>query len=372
MTGADAIDRLRLARTEGVGPVAWRRLMRRYASAAEALDALPGLARAAGRATAPRIPSPGDARREAERVAALGGTLLFQGDPAYPALLARLEDAPAVIAVLGDPALLSARAVAVVGSRNASANGQRLAESLAADLAQQGLVVVSGLARGIDAAAHRGALRTGATVACIAGGPDIAYPPEHADLQRRIAEQGAVVAELPPGVQPQARHFPRRNRVIAGLALGVLVVEAAPRSGSLITARLAAEAGREVFAVPGSPLDPRARGANGLIRDGAHLTETAEDILAALPADASRLRGQLGLAEAQEPAIAPDSLPEGDHARALAAVLTLLGPAPTPVDDLIRRCQLPGPAILSVLLDLEIAGRIETLPGNRVALLGGG
>ena len=368
----DPTDRLRLARTEGVGPVAWRRLMRRYASAAEALDALPALARAAGRATPPRIPSAGDARREADRVASMGGRLLFQDDPAYPALLARLDDAPSVIAVLGDPALLSQRAVAVVGSRNASANGQRLAESLSADLAQQGLAVVSGLARGIDAAAHRGALRTGITIACIAGGPDVAYPAEHADLQRQIAENGAVVSELPPGVQPQARHFPRRNRVIAGLALGVLVVEAAPRSGSLITARLAAEAGREVFAIPGSPLDPRARGANGLIRDGAHLTETADDILAALPQDATRLRGQLGLAEAQEAHDTPDFLPEGDHARTLAAVVALLGPTPTAVDDLIRRCQLPGPAVLTVLLDLEIAGRIETLPGNRVALLGGG
>jgi DNA processing protein len=368
----DTIDRLRLARTEGVGPVAWRKLMRRYASAAEALEALPGLARAAGRPQAPRIPTPGDARCEADRVAGLGGTLLFQGDPAYPALLARLDDAPAVIAVLGDPVLLSRRAVAVVGSRNASANGQRLAEALAADLAERGLAVVSGLARGIDAAAHRGALRTGVTIACIAGGPDVAYPPEHAELQRRIAEGGAVVAELPPGVQPQARHFPRRNRVIAGLSLGVLVVEAAPRSGSLITARLAAEAGREVFAVPGSPLDPRARGANGLIRDGAHLTESAEDVLAALPEDATRLRGQLGLAEAQEHPGGEEFLPEGDHARTLEAVLTLLGPAPTPVDDLIRRCQLPGPAVLTVLLDLELAGRIETLPGNRVALLGGG
>ncbi len=376
MTTADALDRLRLARTEGVGPVAWRRLMARFGSAAAALDALPDLARAGGRATAPRMPAPGDVRREMDRVAALGGRQLFLGDADYPALLARLDDAPAVIAVLGDVALLSMRAVAVVGSRNASANGQKLAESLAADLASAGLVVVSGLARGVDAAAHRGALGRGTTVACVAGGPDIVYPPEHVALQARIAEVGAVVAELPPGVQPQARHFPRRNRVIAGLSLGVLVVEAAPRSGSLITARLAAEAGREVFAVPGSPLDPRARGANGLIRDGAHLTETAQDVLDALPRDGSRLRGRLpGLAEDQLGAAGgaiAAFLPQGEHAETVAAVVALLGPTPTAVDDLIRRCQLPGPAVLSVLLDLEIAGRIETLPGNRVALLGGG
>jgi DNA processing protein len=373
--GAD-LDRLRLARTEGVGPVAWRRLMGRFGSAAAALEALPELARAGGRPTVPRMPAPGDVRREMDRVAALGGRQLFLGDADYPALLARLDDAPAVIAVLGDAGLLSARAVAVVGSRNASANGQKLAESLSGDLAGAGLVVVSGLARGIDAAAHRGALANGTTVACVAGGPDIVYPPEHAALQARIAEFGAVVAELPPGVQPQARHFPRRNRVIAGLSLGVLVVEAAPRSGSLITARLAAEAGREVFAVPGSPLDPRARGANGLIRDGAHLTETAQDVLDALPRDGSRLRGRLpGLAEHQFDAESGDIttfLPAGEHAEVVAAVVALLGPTPTAVDDLIRRCQLPGPAVLSVLLDLEIAGRIETLPGNRVALLGGG
>ena len=365
-------DRLRLARTEGVGPVAYRRLMARFGTAAEALAALPDLARAGGRATAPRSPSQGDIDREIDRIAALGGRLLFQDDPLYPPLLARLDDAPAVIAVLGDANMLSRRAVAVVGSRNASANGQRIAEALAADLAAADVVVVSGLARGIDAAAHRGALRTGATIACVAGGPDIPYPPEHRDLQAAIAESGAVVAELPPGTQPQARHFPRRNRIIAGLALGVVVVEAAPRSGSLITARLAAEAGREVFAVPGSPLDPRSRGANGLIRDGAHLTETAQDVLEALPVTPARLRGQLGLSEAQEAFAGDPGLTGAEHARALAAVVALLGAAPTAVDDLIRRCQFSAPAVLSVLLDLEIAGRIETLPGNRVALLGGG
>ncbi len=368
----DEVARLRLVRTEGVGPVAYRRLMARFGSAEAALEALPALARAGGGRAAPLVPTAGEVRREIDQVAALGGRLIFLGDAAYPPLLARLDDAPAVLAVLGDAALLSGRVVAVVGSRNASANGQRIAEGLAADLAAAGIVVVSGLARGIDAAAHRGALRTGATVACVAGGPDIAYPPEHRDLQARIAEGGAVVSEHAPGVQPQARHFPRRNRVIAGLSLGVVVVEAAPRSGSLITARLAGEAGREVFAVPGSPLDPRARGANSLIRDGAHLTETAQDVLDALPVDAGRLRSRLGLSEAQEDFAADFGLTGAEHAKVIAAVIALLGPAPTAVDDLIRHCQFSGPAVLSVLLDLEIAGRIETLPGNRVALLGGG
>ena len=269
-TPADAIDRLRLARTEGVGPVAYRRLLARYGSAAAALDALPGLARAGGRPSPQAVPSPDDAMRELRGFARLGARMLFAGEPDYPPLLALLDDAPAAIAVLGDPALLASRAVALVGGRNASANGQRMAENLAAELAHS-LVVVSGLARGIDAAAHAGALQTGRTIAAVAGGLDMPYPPEHADLQRRIAESGAVVTEAPLGTAPQARHFPRRNRIIAGLALGVVVVEAALRSGSLITARLAQEAGRELFAVPGSPLDPRSRGANDLIRQGAHL-----------------------------------------------------------------------------------------------------
>ena len=369
---ADAVALLRLARTEGVGPVAFRRLLARFGGPEAALDALPRLARAGGRAEAPRIPSPAQARSELDRVAALGGRMLFLGEPSYPELLARLDDAPAALSVLGDPALLSARCVALVGSRNASANGQRLAEMLAADLAAAGLPVVSGLARGIDAAAHRGALKSGTTIGCIAGGIDVAYPLENARLQDEIAARGALVAEAPPGTSPQARHFPRRNRIIAGLALGVVVVEAAPRSGSLITARLATEAGREVFAVPGSPLDPRSRGANGLIRDGAILVETAQDVLDGLPAGPEALRPPLGFAEtlAESPAEALET-PPGEHATVMDAVLQLLGPSPTAVDDLIRRCQFSGPAVLSVLLDLELAGRIETLPGNRVALLGG-
>ncbi len=283
----DALDRLRLARAEGVGPVAYRRLLARYGSAAAALDALPGLARAGGRQAPPAVPSPDDASRELHALGRLGARIIFAGEPDYPPLLAMLDDAPAAIAVLGDPACLQDRAVAVVGGRNASANGQRMAETLAADLAHS-LVVVSGLARGIDAAAHAGALQTGRTVAAVAGGLDNPYPPEHADLQRRIAESGAVLTEAPLGTAPQARHFPRRNRIIAGLSLGVVVVEAALRSGSLITARLAQEAGGELFAVPGSPLDPRSRDANDLIRQGAHLTETAQDVLDNLPDHPSR------------------------------------------------------------------------------------
>ncbi len=279
----DPIDHLRLARAEGVGPVAWRRLLARYRTPARALEALPELARTGGRSAAPRIPSVGEATREIDGVRAIGGRLLVLGEPGYPSLLALLDDAPPLIAILGDVAALSDRAVALVGGRNASANGQRMAANLAEELAGAGLVIVSGLARGIDAAAHAGALRTGRTVAAVAGGLDQPYPAEHADLQRRVAEGGAVLTEAPLGTVPQARHFPRRNRLIAGLSLGVVVIEAAPRSGSLITARLAQEAGRELFAVPGSPLDPRARGSNDLIRQGAHLTESASDVLDNLP-----------------------------------------------------------------------------------------
>jgi DNA processing protein len=376
-TPADALDRLRLARSEGVGPVAYRRLIARFVTAAAALDALPALARAGGRQTRPAIPSASDVQRELDGVARLGACLVFTGQPGYPPLLSLLDDAPAVIAVLGDPALLSARAVALVGGRNASANGQRMAETLAADLACS-LIVVSGLARGVDAAAHNGALRTGHTVAAVAGGLDMPYPPEHADLQRRVAEAGAVVSEVPLGTAPQARHFPRRNRIIAGLSLGVVVVEAALRSGSLITARLAQEAGRELFAVPGSPLDPRSHGANDLIRQGAHITETAADVLENLPDHPQReglsrdplfARGPPpGVAEApadwEEPAEAALEL-----VKVRIQVLELLDISPTAVDDVVRRCQFSAAAVMAVLLELELAGRVQTLPGNRVALL---
>jgi DNA processing protein len=359
-------DCWRLAQTEGVGPIAWRRLLSRYGSAAAALNALPGLARAGGRQAPPATPTAAEAEDELARLDKQGAIPLVLGQPAYPPLLALLEDAPPIIAVQGDPALLAARAVALVGGRNASANGQRMAETLAAALARS-VVVVSGMARGVDAAAHQGALATGRTVAVVAGGLDMPYPPEHAALQRRIAEAGAVVAEAPLGTAPQARHFPRRNRIIAGLSLGVVVVEAAPRSGSLITARIAQEAGREVFAVPGSPIDPRSRGGNDLLRQGAILTETAEDVLDNLPAHPMCDTGSTpqGLAE-PGPETAEDF---PDLSRVRSQVLELLGPSPTMVDDIVRRCQFCAAAVMVVLLELELAGRLDRLPGNRVALL---
>jgi DNA processing protein len=362
---ADALARLRLARTEGVGPLTYRRLLARFGSPAAALEALPRFSRGA------LTPAPEAAvRREMEAVVRLGGCFLFAGTPGYPTLLDFLEDPPPALAVLGDPAALAPPAVALVGARNASAAGRRIAEELAEALARAGQTVVSGLARGIDTAAHLGALRTGRTVAAVAGGLDQPYPPENAKLQARIAaEGGAVVAEAPLGTAPLARHFPRRNRIVAGLSLGVVVVEAALRSGSLITARMGLEAGREIFAVPGSPLDPRCRGSNDLIRQGAHLTESLADILEHLP-DAPR----------EEPIFAPrldlplpepmpdPAEPQGDNSQ----VLEILGLAPIPVDEVMRRCHLSPSAVQAILLDLELAGRVEMLPGNRVALAGRG
>jgi DNA processing protein len=353
-------DRLRLARSEGVGPITYRKLLARFGDAASALEALPHIARSAGRPRPPAIPSPDAIAREIEAVTKFGARFIFVDTPTYPPLLAELPDAPPVLMVQGDAALLSARAIALVGSRNASANGQRLAGQIAADLAAQTIVVISGLARGIDAAAHRGALTR---IACVAGGLDVPYPEEHASLQSEIAASGAVISEVPLGTTPMARHFPRRNRLIAGLALGTLVVEAALKSGSLITARIALEANREVFAIPGSPLDPRGRGGNALIRAGeARLVESAQDIIDDLPL-IPRLRLP-NSPTANLPTLAPL-----DHAAATANVLALLSPEATPVDDLIRRCQFSAAEVATVLLDLELAGRIETLPGNRVALL---
>ncbi len=367
----DLIDRLRLARTEGVGPITYRRLLERYGSAAAALDALPGLVRAAGRADKP-IPSAAAIEDEVAGTERLGGRFLMPHMPAYPPLLALLPDPPPALAVLGDPARLSDRAVALVGGRNASLNGQRMAAHLASALVGAGITVVSGMARGVDAAAHEAALAEagGRTVAAVAGGLDIPYPPQHAGLQARIAAGGAVVSEAPLGTEPQARHFPRRNRIIAGLSLGVVVVEAARHSGSLITARLALEAGREIFAVPGPPLDARCQGSNDLIRQGAQLTETIDDILGHLPAGPEEFGRRSSLPPrpdylSEEP---PEDPIEASEIR--ASVLRLLSPAPTSVDDLLRHCQFTSQAaLMAALLDLELGGVVESLPGNRVALI---
>ncbi len=380
ITAAERLDRLRLARTEGVGPITFARLLDRFGAAAPAIEALPALARAGGRADPVRVPSAAAAAREVEQVERFGAILLVFGEADYPPLLRQVADPPPVLAVQGDVGLLAHRAIGMVGARNASSNGRQLAQALAADIAARGYTVVSGLARGIDAACHAGALTTGRTVAAIAGGLDRPYPAENARLQATIAEAGAVLAEAPLGTAPQARHFPRRNRIIAGLSLATVVIEAAMRSGSLITARLAAENGRELFAVPGSPLDPRCRGSNDLIRQGAHLTESVDDVLDNLPRDVSpeamhqrrpRSACMGGLSEDHRMFTMPVPESATELAAARATVLELLGPSPTPVDDLMRRCHLSPSAVIVVLLELELAGRVETLPGNRVSLLPG-
>lgn len=366
MEGAESLAKLRLARSEGIGPVTWRRMIERHGSAEAALEALPAEASRRNLAFTPAEAAA--CRAEAAALAEMGGRFLFWGDDDYPPLLAQLDSAPAALAVIGDIACLKARQVALVGARNASALGRRVAGELAEALAKEGVVVTSGLARGIDGAAHEGALRGGRSIAVVPGGLDRAYPLEHAELQHRIAGQGAVVAEAPLGTAPIARHFPKRNRIIAGLSLGVVVVEAAWRSGTLMTARLGLEAGREIFAVPGSPLDPRCAGSNDLIRQGAHLTERAADVLAHLPEAPHGLPLFRGAPPAlREPAARPGPGPQDSDT---LQVLDLLGASPLAVDELLRRCHLSPAAVQAILLDLELEGRIENLPGNRVVLIG--
>ncbi|MDX1710654.1 MAG: DNA-processing protein DprA [Rhodovibrionaceae bacterium] len=363
----ERIDWLRLLRSENVGPVTFHQLLRRFGEAAAALEALPGLAARGGLSRKIRICPAADAERELDAAESAGVRVLASCEPDYPALLSQLDDAPPLLSALGHLSLLQRPGVGVVGARNASANGRRLASQICRELAARQILVVSGLARGIDAAAHQGALE-GGTAAVMAGGVDVVYPPEHEQLYREIAERGAVVSEMPLATEPQARHFPRRNRLISGLSHGVLVVEAAPKSGSLITARLAGDHGREVMAVPGSPLDPRARGCNDLLRQGASLVESAEDVLEVLapilrqPLKEDRRDGYAGGADAGIP-------PDSELSEVRESVLELLGAVPVPVDEVIRQCQFSAPAVLTVLLELELASRLERHPGNRVSLV---
>jgi DNA processing protein len=351
-------DWLRLARTEGVGPVTFDQLIRRYAEPGRALAALPELARRGGRSRPPAIPTVQEAEAELAAGEALGAQLICACDSIYPKSLAALDPAPPVLWARGDISLLDRTTVAIVGARVASAAGQRFARGLAADLGQAGLVVVSGMARGIDGAAHEGSLEHGA-VAVLGGGVDDVYPSEHRDLYQRLVAQGCVVAEHPPGRQAQARDFPRRNRIIAGLARAVVVVEAELRSGSLITARLAAEQGREVLAVPGSPLDPRARGTNDLIRQGAALCEGAADVFRTLET----------LGGVREPSCAyrgAGDMTDSD-ASLTETVAALLSPTPVSRDELVRATGREAGAVSAALVELALAGRAELLPGGMAA-----
>jgi DNA processing protein len=354
----ERIARVRLMRSETIGPVTYWQLMSRFGSAAAVLEAIPSLA-ARGGGRAPVLFSLDAARREAERVDAMSARYLFRGDPDYPALLAEVESAPAAVIAQGRFVLLERPAIAMVGARNASAAACRFARQLAQGLSNAGTVVVSGLARGIDTAAHDGAL-DGGTIAVVAGGIDIFYPPENEQRQRIIGERGLLVSEQPPGLEPRARHFPSRNRIIAGLTSGTVVVEAAPKSGSLITARHAAEFGRDVMAVPGSPLDPRAQGCNQLIRDGAVLVQSAEDVLESIGPFQVRPLAEEGDAYCGEP---PSDVSAVDREN----IIALLSPTPVAIDEIVRQSGLPPSVVQTVLLELELAGRIERHAGGRIA-----
>ncbi|MFH1159176.1 MAG: DNA-processing protein DprA [Pseudomonadota bacterium] len=360
---------LRLSRTENIGPITFYKLLERFGSAEAALRAIPDLARRGGRMEGLKAFAADLAEKELAQVEKCGARLIARDEPEYPSLLAQLEDAPPLVAVLGHASLLSKPSLAVVGARNASLPGRRIAEEFSRKVAAAGYVIVSGLARGIDTAAHTASLDTG-TVAVVAGGIDVIYPRENEKLYRQISEQGAVIAESPFGTEPIARHFPRRNRLISGLSLGVLIVEAAMKSGSLITARMAAEQNREVFAVPGSPMDPRSEGANKLIQDGAHMATSADDILRELKS--------LRLRPMNDPAGDPwrgppnlfTSIPVKEPDEALRIkILEMLSPTPVQVDEIIRAAEAPASEVLTVILELELAGRIERHPGNKVNLI---
>ncbi len=358
LTDEQRLDWLRLIRSENVGPRTFRSLLHHYGSAAGALAALPDLARRGGAERTIRICRREDAEREMAAAQREGIALIALGEPEYPERLAAIDDAPPLLALRGSPAALAQPMLAMVGSRNASAAGLKFAGRLARELGEAGFVIVSGLARGIDAAAHRASVATG-TVAVLAGGHACVYPAEHADLLEAIVADGAAVSEMPLDREPRSRDFPRRNRLISGLALGVIVVEAALRSGSLITARLAAEQGREVFAVPGSPLDPRAEGANGLLKQGVTPVTEANDVIAVVQPILGHPSPVMSAAEAE-----PDRPPaDGPDGEARARILDLLGPTPVAIDDLIRLSGAPAAMVRTALLELDVAGRLARQQG---------
>jgi DNA processing protein len=360
LTDSERLNRLRLIRSDNVGPRTFDALRRHCGDAAAALERLPELARRGGAARPGRICSEEEALAELAACKKLGVSLVAPGEDAYPPRLAMIDDAPPLLAVRGTIEALMRPMIAIVGSRNASGAGLKFAQSLAHDLADAGFVIISGLARGIDQAAHRASI-AGGTVAVLAGGQDRIYPPEHEDLLFALLETGAAVSEMPLGHVARAHDFPRRNRLISGASLGVVVVEAAQRSGSLITARMAAEQGREVFAVPGSPLDPRAAGTNSLIKQGATLATEAADIINAVQPIMAR---PIALEEPKDEysEANPDT---GERAR----IVALLGPSPVSLDDLIRLSGASPAIVRTVLLELELAGRLERHGGGMVSLI---
>ena len=359
-------DWLRLSRTEGVGPRAFKSLINRYGGARPALEALPHLAKERGRAV--RMPSEREIEDEMRAATRFGVTLLASGEEGYPAALLTIEGPPPILAAKGRLELLAKPGVGIVGARNASASGRKMAGLLARGLGEAGFVVTSGLARGVDTEAHRVALSTG-TVAVLAGGLDRPYPPENADLYDEIAERGVLVSDMPLGLSPRGRDFPRRNRLIAGLSQGVVIVEAARRSGSLITARMAGEQGRQVFAVPGSPLDPRCEGTNDLLREGASLCCSAEDVVSGLRPMAGLVEHSLPLFREETPFedFFEDEPPEEGDAPVAQQLLALLSLDPVEIDTLSRMAGVSASAVQGALMELELEGLIRREPGNRVA-----
>ncbi len=364
LTPAQRLDWLRLIRSENVGPRTFRALVNHCGSAGAALEAMPDLARRGGAGRAVRVCPREEAERELAAAVRMGVAFLALGEDEYPPQLATIDDAPPLLALRGQVRVLKEPMIAMVGSRNASAAGIKFTEQLARDLGAAGFVVVSGLARGIDAAAHRASIATG-TVAVLAGGHDSIYPPDHAPLVEALIENGAAVSEMPLDYGPRGRDFPRRNRLISGLALGVVVVEAAQKSGSLITGRMALEQNREVFAVPGSPLDPRAAGTNALLKQGAVMVTEAEDVLTALRPILGRRIAPPRAEPCKEEGAPPPEPPEGARAR----IVALLGPTPVSADDLIRLSGASTTVVHATLLELELAGRLKRQSGGRVALV---
>ncbi|CCV07053.1 DNA protecting protein DprA [Mesorhizobium metallidurans STM 2683] len=355
---------LRLIRTPNVGPATFRDLINRFGSAEAALEILPELMISGGASRIARIPSVAEAEAELEAARRAGARFVGIGEADYPPLLKSMDHPPPLLAVKGEGAVFRLPAVAIVGARNASLAGIKMARTLAAELGRDGYGVVSGLARGIDTAAHHGSLATG-TIGVLAGGIDMPYPPENAGLCDEIAERGgAIISEMPFGWQPRAQDFPRRNRLVAGAALGLVVVEAAQRSGSLISARLAGEMGRLVFAVPGSPLDPRAAGTNGLLKDGATLVTEASDVSSAI---APLVGTRMPRAPLEEPPDFSVTPPPGEDDR--ARVIEALGPTPVAVDEIIRHTGLHPAQVFMVLLELDLAGRLERHAGGNVSLV---
>lgn len=369
LSDKERLDWLQLARTDTVGPITFHRLISRFKTAAKAMEALPTLSR-----TPPTLFDRKRAERELDQVIKKGGRIIAAGEPEYPLALAAIDDAPPLLTVFGRIDLMHRPCVAIVGSRNASINGRKFTERLARELNEAGYVITSGLARGIDASAHTGSLAKG-TIGVVAGGADVIYPPENKSLHEKMMQDGAVISEQPLTMQPLSRHFPKRNRIITGLSLGVVVVEATLKSGSLISARTAAEQGRDVFAVPGFPGDPRAEGPNSLLKDGAVLVQSTSDIIDHLTSFVHRrpdlsktVTGGLFEDEPEQPETA-EEIPYIAPEKRSEALLSLLSFNPVAVDEIVRSCQWTIGTVQSTLLELELSGKVKRLPGNRISLL---